>query len=484
MTSGLASEQGIAPSRPVSSRLVWWHALALATATALAFVPAIGNGFVTWDDDRNFLENPSFTGLSPGTVRWAWTTSLLGVYQPLGWLLMEAEFDAWGLNPRGYHAASMALHAANAVVLWVLTLALLKRVSPGEAQGSADRCARRVSASAAIAAALYAVHPLRAEVVAWVSCQTYLPSALFAMLAAVAYLAACNDDRPSGRLVWLVAAWVLYTLGLLMKVVPIMLPGILLVLDVYPLRRLGAGRWTGREAWRVYKEKLPFLAVALPMAVIALRARGVDDFSNMNATDYDPVVRLARAGVAPGFYLLKTAYPFGLGAIYPPPRGRIGYLGGISAAAIATTLLATIAAFALRRRWPGLTAAWACYLVALAPNLGLVRTGRSFLKRTELRLPTSRYRLPSGSLLARYRPLPAGGAPEGVGAWPRGRARRRPLGAHVAAVPRLAVNRDPLDRGLSVSPGRSPGQHGGFGVAHDQQRKSRVEAKAHTSSAP
>jgi protein O-mannosyl-transferase len=376
--------------------------MALAAVAALAFAPVVGNGFVRWDDDRNFLENPAFSGLSLENVRWAWTTGLLGVYQPLAWMLMEAEFDAWGLNPRFYHVASLVGHAAIAVVLWVLTLALLERAGRGAAGPSATGFARRESA-AAIAVALYAVHPLRAEVVSWASCQPYFPSVLLALLATLAYLGACDAERPEGRLGRLVGAWALYAMGLLTKIVPVMLPAILLVLDVYPLRRLGPGRWTGRGAWRVYGEKLPFLAVALPLMVVALRVRGADDYRTMH---YDPAVRLARAFVTPGFYLIKTAFPLDLVAFYPPPADRLGYLEGMSAAAIATTLGVTVAAIAACRRLPGLAAAWACYLLALAPNLGLVRTGRSFLADRYSYFPSMAGAVVLGYALARLASRP------------------------------------------------------------------------------
>ncbi len=378
-TSKPVSERDVARSFEGGPRVaakVRWPAAPLALVTALAFIPVVGNGFVRWDDDRNFLDNPWFRGLTVESARWAWSTSLLGVYQPLSWLMMEAEFDAWGLDPRGYHVVSLIGHVVNAAALWVLTRALLERVSRVEGVPAApDRLAR----ASALAVALYAVHPLRAEVVAWASCQPYLPSGFLALAAALAYLHACDDDRPASGLGWLAAAWLLYALALMTKVVPVMLPAVLLVLDVYPLRRIGPGRWLGRGAWRVYGEKVPFVAIALPLMVVAVRVRGVDDFRAMSAEEFDPVVRLARACFAPWFYLYKTVFPLDLVAFYPPPTGRRGYLSVPYEAAVIATASATIAAIAVRCRRPGLTASWVCYLLMLAPNSGLVATGKSFV---------------------------------------------------------------------------------------------------------
>src|SRR4051794_32063607 len=83
-------------------RWAWAIAPALALLAALPFLPVLGYGFVSWDDDENSFENPSFGGLNPARVRWAWTTSLLGVYQPLAWMLLEAQASLFGLDARGY----------------------------------------------------------------------------------------------------------------------------------------------------------------------------------------------------------------------------------------------------------------------------------------------------------------------------------------------------------------------------------------------
>jgi hypothetical protein len=84
--------------------------VALAVVVLAAFLPVRDNGFVSFDDKKNFLENASFRGLGRPQLVWAWTTGHLGVYEPLGWMLLEAEYAAWGLDPRGYHLASLALY--------------------------------------------------------------------------------------------------------------------------------------------------------------------------------------------------------------------------------------------------------------------------------------------------------------------------------------------------------------------------------------
>jgi hypothetical protein len=134
-----------------------------------AFIPTLSNGFVNWDDDKNFLENPYYRELGAAQWKWAWSTFWLGVYHPLAWLLFEVQYVFWKLDPRGYHLTSVILHATNSVVLYVSTVTLLVRSRPDLLLTSSWAC----SLGAGLATALFAVHPLRVEAVAWASCQPY-----------------------------------------------------------------------------------------------------------------------------------------------------------------------------------------------------------------------------------------------------------------------------------------------------------------------
>ena len=171
-------------------------------------------------------------------------------------MLFEAQYVFCQLDPRGYHLTSLLLQVANAVVLYVLTVALLVRCRTDSCLESPWTC----SLSAGLATALFAVHPLRVEAVAWASCQPYLPCILFSMLAVLAYLRAFPTDS-SPRWGWLVGSFFLFVAALLFKAVAVSLPAVLLILDVYPLRRFpdGTGRWFGASARRALLEKVPFV---------------------------------------------------------------------------------------------------------------------------------------------------------------------------------------------------------------------------------
>ena len=150
---------------------------------------------MNWDDDKNFLDNVHYRGLAGDQLKWAFTTFWVGVYQPLAWLLFEVEYVFCKLDPRGYHLTSVVLHATNAVVLYWLTLTLLGRCRPDPL--ASGPWARPLSAG--LATALFAVHPLRVEVVAWASCQPYLPCALFSMLSVLAYLRAFSTETSAAK---------------------------------------------------------------------------------------------------------------------------------------------------------------------------------------------------------------------------------------------------------------------------------------------
>jgi tetratricopeptide (TPR) repeat protein len=356
-------------SDPRRDWLGFWVLIPLALLVLLAFWPTLDNDFVLWDDDKNFSNNPHFRGLGLGQFKWAWTTFLLGVYQPIAWLLLEVQYALWELNPAGYHLASILMQIANAAVLWLLTVSLLDRCLPDLCRQNRVKC----FLAAGLATALHAAHPLRVEVVAWASCQPYLPCALFYMLSVLAYLRAFPADSAPNR-VWLVRCFLLFAAALLCKAVAVSLPAVLLILDYYPLRRLGGGpaRWLGRSAWRAWIEKIPFFVLSLVFMDLAIMAKRhspkllpVQSFGISSG-------QIAQACYGIWFYLVKTFVPVNITAYYPlPPRVR--WYDYPYIACILATLGMSLVLFLGRRRWPGLLAAWLVYLVILAPNLGLVQ---------------------------------------------------------------------------------------------------------------
>ena len=202
------------------------------------------------------------------------------------------------VESRGYHVTSLWLHCGVAVVLYALTATILVRVLR---PCSASDCTALLAGSS-LAAILFAVHPLRVEVVAWVSCQPYLPCALCSLLSILAYLRAF-DDSGARRLGWVVASWLFFLLALLSKAVAVTLPAVLVILDIALLRRIGPGTWTGPSSRRVWLEKVPFLALSVVFQVIAILAKQSNDSLGLDpefrrSGPGDPVV--LRGRVLPG----------------------------------------------------------------------------------------------------------------------------------------------------------------------------------------
>lgn len=332
--------------------------IGLVLVVAACFSPVLRNDFVNWDDDLNLTDNSAYRGLSPTHLRWMFTTTLGGHYQPLSWLSFAVDHALWGMDPRGYHLTNLLLHAAGTVVFFFVLQMLLAR---------RNGVPRVVLGPAACAGALFfAVHPLRVESVAWASERRDVLSGLFWLLALAAYLRATATPTSRRRL-WLGAALLGLATSLLAKAWGMTFPLVLLILDAYPLRRLG----TDRHA--VVREKLPFMLVAGIGAVVAFLAqRGVPEMRSL--AEHGPLARVAQAAYGLCFYLIATVAPTGL---YPAHllESRLDPLQPRYLAALAAVTIITAGAVTGRRRWPWLTAAWAAYVVIVAPVLGFAQTG-------------------------------------------------------------------------------------------------------------
>lgn len=350
----------------------WLPPFLILIATFTAFSPTLHNGFLDWDDDRNFLENPNYRGLGWTQLRWMFTTFHMGHYQPLSWVTLGLDYLLWGMEPFGYHLTNLLLHMANALLFYFISLRLL---SLGRfAFPETGRLVFR--AAAGFAALVFAIHPLRVESVAWATERRDVLSGLFFLATILCYLRAATDVvTDCRRRRWMALAVILYSLSLLSKVSGVVLPIILLVLDVYPLGRLEADprAWFSAAARRVWREKIPFLLLALGATVMALVAQ-YQAGTIQPYQQYGVVPRLAQALFGLAFYLWKTALPLGLSPLYEMPKQPIAqdWLFILSGAAV---LAVSGALFIFRRRWPAALVSWVCYMLILAPVSGIAQNG-------------------------------------------------------------------------------------------------------------
>ncbi len=338
----------------------WCPPLLIAVVTFIVFLPALQNGFV-WDDKPALLANPGYRGLGWTQLKWMWSTFYFGSYRPLTWMTYGADYVVWGMKPAGYHLTNLLLHVVNAVLVYFLARRVLALVGGGPAKGEE----LGFTISAVGAALVFAIHPLRVEPVAWVSARADVLAALCLFLSVLAYL-----KYGGGSL----EAFGLYWLSLMAKPVGLSLPVVLVVLDVYPLRRLGGGpgRWIGRPVWGVWGEKVLFLGVAFAAALMAFLSKFRDTSSS--TVHYSLTERIQEMTFGLAFHLWKTLVPFGLSPLYERPLHLDPFAWPFLLSATAVLGLTGLLILG-RRRWPAGLAAWACYLALLLPTSGIIHFG-------------------------------------------------------------------------------------------------------------
>jgi tetratricopeptide (TPR) repeat protein len=328
---------------------------ALALLVAAIYAPVAGFGFVVeYDDAQYILRNPQvLAGVRTPGVAWAFTSvGYAANWHPLTWLSHMADASLFGAGARGPHVVSVVLHGLNAALLFAVLRGLT---------GSLWR--------SALAAALFAAHPLQVESVAWVAERKNVLSTLFGLLALAAHLAHRRRPGP-GRYALVVAA---LAAGLLAKPMLVTLPFVLLLLDFWPLGALG---WRGRRGAvpprRVALEALPLLALAAASSLVTLRAQAAG--AALATLEKLPLAdRVANALESWVAYARLAAWPAGLSVFHrfdPAPLLSARVLG-------AAALLAGVSALALAgaRRRPWLAVGWCWYVGTLVPVIGLVQVG-------------------------------------------------------------------------------------------------------------
>jgi tetratricopeptide (TPR) repeat protein len=397
------------PAAPASRTPDLLAALTLAAVTLAVFAPALGHGWLDYDDDQNFLRNPHYRGLGPAQLRWMLTGVIMGHWTPVTWLTHGLDYVLWGMNPAGYHLGNLLLHAANAMLVYALGRRLL-----GAALPAAGLLPLRLGALAG--ALLWALHPLRVESVAWITERRDVLAAFWGLLAVLAWLRAAAATGRARR-GWYLASLALFTVGLLSKSMLVSLPLVLLVLDVYPLRRLDPRAWRGTAARALLLEKVPYLA--LTVAIVAVTSLTMS--ASVRVTPlalYGPAARLAMAAYSLVFYPLRTLAPLDLRPMYELPL-RVSLLEPSFLLALVGVGLVTLALVVARRRWPAGLAAWLVYAIMLAPVSGLIHAGPQLVADRFGYLPLVGLCLLVGAAvtLALARPPLARVVPLAVAAW-------------------------------------------------------------------
>jgi Flp pilus assembly protein TadD len=348
-----------APSRPkpapaaaeptVSRKLSIVICLLLALATVAIYAQTATHGYVAYDDDQYVYENHWVkAGLTASNVAWAFTTFFYANWHPLTWISYMLDFSLWGSNPGAQHLVNVAFHLASTLLLFFV----LARMT-------------RQPWRAALVAALFTVHPLRVESVAWISERKDVLSTFFDMLTLLLYVR--YAAKPEMRRYLAVA--LAFALSLLSKPMAVTFPLVLLLLDYWPLRRI---EWppAPAAARRLVLEKAPLLALSAAASVLTFLAQR--SFGAVVSLTHLPLAeRAANAAVAYLAYIGKAFWPSDLAVLYPPRSFESGSVALAAAVLVAVTAVAWLWV----KKRPYFAVGWLWYLGMLVPVIGLVQVG-------------------------------------------------------------------------------------------------------------
>ena len=330
--------------------------LLLIAATLVVFWQVTGHGLLAYDDDVYITDNLCVQdGLTRDAIQWAFVTRLNANWHPLTWISHMVDYELYELDPLGHHLTSLLLHMANVVFLFLVLRRMTKSLW-----------------KSGFVAALFAIHPLHVESVAWVSERKDVLSTLFWIFTMWAYIR--YTERPILSRQLLVVA--VFALGLMAKPMLVTLPFVLLLLDYWPLRRLKQAGAKARDlalsAFDLVWEKIPLFALAVASSIVTYQAQQTG--GTVAAFDKLPFsVRAANALVAYVGYIGKMIWPRGLCALYPHREGGLPEWQVIGAGLLLVCV--TVFVILMGRRRPYLAVGWLWYVGTLVPVIGLVQVG-------------------------------------------------------------------------------------------------------------
>lgn len=349
--------------------------LLVAAGTLAVYSRVFHAGFLRYDDDRYVVENPNVhSGIHWSTVRWAFTTFEQANWHPLTWLSHALDCQVFDLNPAGHHSINLLLHIASVLLLFLLLQAMT---------GYTGR--------SLLVAALFAIHPINVESVAWIAERKTVLCMFFFLLTLVGYVSYAR--RPGlTRYIAVVAG---FALALMSKPMAVTLPFVLLLLDYWPLRRLDPREQFNSEtfdesgnvaaknqsiSWLVI-EKLPLFAMSAASAVITMKAQRAGGAVTVK---YSALSYLQNAIVSYVLYIGKALWPTRLAALYPYPQN--GWpLSVVIAAAVFLIIVTGLVLKYRERRY--LLWGWFWFLGTMVPMIGLVQVGNQAMADRYAYLP-------------------------------------------------------------------------------------------------
>jgi len=332
-----------------SSRLVAIVCLILAVAATAVYARTFHFGFVAYDDDQYVYENQIVrSGLSVANVVWAITAFHYANWHPLTWISYLLDAQIFGINAGPFHAVNVLLHAASTALLFLAFFRMTRRLWPS-----------------AVVAAVFALHPLHVESVAWISERKDVLSTFLAMMTLLAYL------RYTGRtnLMRYLVVCVVFALSLMAKPMMVTFPFVLLLLDYWPLQRL---QWPlqWQKHSRVLLEKIPMMMMSLAASALTIAAQR--SYGAVASLEHVPLtIRIENALIAYVAYIKQSIWPVDLAALYPPAPPD----SGLAIFAFIVLLAVTALVLVFARSRPYWFIGWLWFLGMLVPVIGIVQVG-------------------------------------------------------------------------------------------------------------
>ena len=349
-----------------SAKRTYGFALLIAVVTFMVYLPALQNGFVNWDDDDYIYKNAFIHPLNAAFFKWAFLDFYDANWHPLTWISHAIDYSLWGLNPAGHHLSSILLHVMTTGLVFLLATRLIVVAAKRAAEGGKPFPDERdVLTASAVAALLFGIHPLHVESAAWISERKDVLCAFFFLLSIMMHMS--YRSYKTYKTYCLTLGF--FTLALLSKPMAVTLPIVLLILDWYPFESIKSFR-TFRTA---VVEKLPFFALSLASAVIAVLAqKSSGAIISMESTPLP--VRFGVASEAVISYVGKMVFPLNLIPFYPYPKDAFPTSPKYLLFILLTVLVSAVCLAVVKKRkaWPAI---WGYYIVTLLPVLGVVQVG-------------------------------------------------------------------------------------------------------------
>jgi Flp pilus assembly protein TadD len=325
--------------------------LMLALSTSAVYYQAAGFSFVNYDDPEYVQQNPYIkNGITPAVIKWAFTTGYACFWHPVTWLSHALDWQLFGDSPAGHHVVSIILHIANAVLVFLVFKRMTNALWPS-----------------AFVAALFALHPMHVESVAWVSERKDVLSSFFWLLTMWAYVGYARRPTVTGYL----PVVVFFALGMMSKPMLVTLPFVLLLLDYWPLGRFDNHRHKAGGYFLII-EKLPLFAIAAGASVVAFIVQKTGK-AIPSGEDFAFPIRLANASISYIRYILKMIWPMRLAMFYPHPGRDVSVLYAVLSAIL--LLVVTILILLFRKGHRYLITGWFWYIGTLVPVIGIVQVG-------------------------------------------------------------------------------------------------------------